>query len=204
MQRTLGEQAYALGRVLPGQRAGSQLWNEDITNHPKQTMGMVECGIYPNMLKSKDSKSFILLHVDDLLVTGHVDKAEKELIPALKGACKILYSVMKQMGDEHTFLKRRHVLVSDELMLIKPHHKHVAQLKEILAIHPMAFPKKTPSHPAIDSEDTTLALNDADMWKYRSAVGILLYLAADLPHCQQCIRFMATKMTSATQHCCKC
>ena len=35
------EQPYALGRVLPGQRAGSQLWNEDITNHLKQTLDMI-------------------------------------------------------------------------------------------------------------------------------------------------------------------
>ena len=41
------------------------------------------------------------------------------------------------------------------------------------------------------------------MGKFRSAVvvGILLYLAADLPHCQHAICFLATKMTSATQHC---
>ena len=35
------EQPYALGRVLPGQRAGSQLWNEDIANHLKQTLDMI-------------------------------------------------------------------------------------------------------------------------------------------------------------------
>ena len=33
------EQAYALGRVLPGQRAGSLLWNEDITNHFQRNTG---------------------------------------------------------------------------------------------------------------------------------------------------------------------
>ena len=37
------EQPFALGRVLAGQRAGSQLWNEDMTNHLKQTLDMVEC-----------------------------------------------------------------------------------------------------------------------------------------------------------------
>ena len=105
------------------------------------------------------------------------------------------------MGEELTFLKRHCVLVNDELMLIKPHHKHVAQLKEILGAHPKKYSKKTPSRPAIDNEDASLALNEADMSKYRSAVGIRLYLAADLPHCQHCIRFLATKMTSATQHC---
>ena len=99
------EQPYALGRVLPGQRAGSQLWNEDITNHLKQTLDMVECQIYPSM-SSKDNELFILLHVDDLLVTGHADKVQKQLIPALQSAYKISYSMMKEMGDELTFLKR--------------------------------------------------------------------------------------------------
>ena len=187
------EQPYALGRVLPGQRAGSQLWNEDITNHLKQTLDMVDCEIYPSMLKTKD--------VDDVLVTGHADKVQKQLLPALQSAYKISYSIMKEMGDELTFLKRRHILVNDRLMLIKSHHKHVAQLKEIVDIHPKAYPKKTPAHPAIDNEDTTSKLKEADLIQIRSAVGILLYLAADLPHCQHCIRFLATKMTSATQHC---
>ncbi len=118
------------------------------------------------MLKTKDNKLFILLHVDDLLVTGHVDKVEKELIPALKGAYKVSHSTMKVMGDELIFLKRRHVLVIDELMLIKPHRKHVAQLKEIMAIHPKAFPKETPTHPAIDNADTTTALSEEDLTKY--------------------------------------
>ena len=162
---------------------------------------MVECEIYPGMLRTKDNKLFILLHVDDLLVTGHADKVQKQLILALHSAYKISYSIMKEMGNELTFLKRWHVLVNDRLMLIKSHHKHVAQLKEIMDIHPKAYPKKTPAHPAIDNEDITSKLKEADLTKFRSAVGILLYLAADLPHCQHCIRFLATKMTSATQHC---
>ena len=84
------EQPYALGRVLTGQRAGSQLWNEGITNHLKQTLDMIECEIYPSMLKTKDNKLFILPHVDDLLVvTGHADKVQKQLIPALQSAYKI-------------------------------------------------------------------------------------------------------------------
>ena len=65
------QQAYALGRVLPGERAGSLFWNEDITNHLKETLDMVECTIYPSMLKNKDNKLFILLHVADFLVTEH-------------------------------------------------------------------------------------------------------------------------------------
>ena len=38
-------------------------------------------------------------------------------------------------------------------MLIKPHHKHIAQLKEIVAVHAKACSKKTPSLPAVDDEE---------------------------------------------------
>ena len=162
---------------------------------------MVECTIFPSMLKTKDNELFILLHGDDFLVTGHVDMVEKRLIPASKSVYKISYSITRQMGEELTFLKRRHVLPSDELMLIKPYHKHIAQLEAIVAVRPKAYPKKTPSHPAIDDDDNSALLDDSEMSKYRSAAGILLFLAADLPHCQRCIRFLATKRTSAIQHC---
>ena len=66
-------------------------------------------------------------------------------------------------------------------MLIKSHHKHVVQRKEILGIHPKAYPQKTPAHPAIDNEDDSENLNeaDSDMGKFRSAVGILLYFVAE-------------------------
>ena len=60
----------------------------------QEAMDMVECSIYPSMLKTKDNKLFILLHVDDLLVTGHCDKVEKELMPALKSTYKISFSLM--------------------------------------------------------------------------------------------------------------
>lgn len=43
-------------------------------------------------------------------------------------------------------------------------------------------------------------LIDIEISKYRH-VGILLYLAADLPNCQYCMRFLLIKMTAATQHC---
>lgn len=77
------EQADALGRVLPGQRAGSLLWNEDITNHLEETLDMEECTFYPSMVKTKDNKLFSLLHVDDFLVTGYVDMGDYHLIPIL-------------------------------------------------------------------------------------------------------------------------
>ena len=68
--------AYSLGRVLPGQRTGSMLWHESLTQHLKDAIGLVECECYPSMLKSKCGQCFILLHVDDLFVTGSKQRRE--------------------------------------------------------------------------------------------------------------------------------
>ena len=122
-------------------------------------------------------------------MTGYCDKVEKELIPALKNAYQISFSLTRQMGDELTFLKRRHVLVSEELMLIKSHHNNVAQLKGILGIHPKAYPKKTPAHPAMDNEGNSENLNEADMGKFRSAAGRLGKLSCGLASMSACYSF---------------
>ena len=38
---------------------------------------MEECTFHPSLLKTTDNKAFSLLHVDDFLVTGHVDMVKK-------------------------------------------------------------------------------------------------------------------------------
>ena len=47
---------YQLGRVLPGQRTGSQLWYEAITNLLCSELDMVQCPEWPNLLRSSDMK----------------------------------------------------------------------------------------------------------------------------------------------------
>ena len=55
-------------------------------------------------------------------------------------------------------------------------------------------PKKVPGHPLIDEVDNSATLDAAESSVFRSCVGKLLYLAADLPHCQHAIRYLSTGM----------
>ena len=192
--------AYALGRVLPGQRSGSMLWHESLTQHLKDAIGLVECECYPSMLKSPCGQCFILLHVDDLFVTGSKQYVNEVLTPCLQSKYSIAVDSVESPGDEVSFLKRSHVLLEGGKMLIQSHHKHFSQMKELMGIGKKYFAKKTPSHPKIDDFDETPALADSDASKYRSAVGTLLYLAPDHPQCQHAIRFLATQMSKPTEH----
>ena len=63
-----GDREFALGRVLPGQRSGSQMWYDSLTSFLHTELEIISCTAYPSLLKSADPNNFcvILLHVDDM------------------------------------------------------------------------------------------------------------------------------------------
>ena len=123
-----------------------------------------------------DNASFFFTF-DDLFVTGSKQYVNEVLIPCLKAKYSVAVDSVENPGDEVSLLKCSHVLLEGGKMLIRSHHKHFSQLKELLGVSKKDFAKKTPSHPRIDDIDETPALADSDASKYRSAVGTLLYLA---------------------------
>lgn len=190
---------YALGKVLPGQRAGSQWWYESITSLLCQELDMTQCGCYPNLLGTKDGACTILLHVDDMLVCAKDSFIDNRLIPMLEKHHKISSAFIRNVGDEMAFLKRSHRLVSENKMVISSHPRHVEQLLKLMGAKPTSRPKRVPGQPLMDEEDNTEELNNQEASQYRSCVGILLYLANDLPHCQHCIRHLSAGMSKPTK-----
>ena len=59
--------------------------------------------------------------------------------------------------------------------------------------------KKTPAHSDIEREDTTEDLSGDVATVFRTCVGILMYLANDVPHCQYVIRHLSTYSSKPTQ-----
>ena len=189
---------YQLGCVLPGQRTGSQLWYEAITSLLRREADMVQCPESPNLLRSSDFSCYILLHVDDMLICGKSDFIDNKLVPMLKKHHKVSSSFLREEGDEISFLKRTHRLIKDGMLTISTHHKHIEQLMQITGVKPTSRPKKVPGHPLLDETDDTEPLSADEASQYRSCVGILLYLATDLPHCQHTIRWLSTGMATPT------
>lgn len=65
-------------------------------------------------------------------------------MPALKAHYKISSDVMSEEGDELTFLKRRHVLLSPNELAIQSHPKHLEKLFELLKIGRGLRPNSAP------------------------------------------------------------
>ena len=96
--------SFALGRVLPGQRDGSWLWYKAITNYLKTTLDLEDHAPYPCVLKSKDNRCIVMIHVDDLLVAGRKSFVLGKFAAELRKAYDISMQVMEKPGDEITFL----------------------------------------------------------------------------------------------------
>jgi len=190
--------SYGLGKVLPGQRDGSLLWHQDLTNLLKQQLSMSAHAPYPCVLKTADNTCFVLIHVDDILVVGQRDYVLNQFVPCLENKYEISTRVIAKPGDELHFLKRRMTLLSDSRLLIQTHHKHVQQMCDVLGLNKALQRKKSPGHAEMDQCDLSGEISPEEAKAFRTCAGVLLYLAADLPHCQHVVRHLATYSTQPT------
>ena len=192
-----GSQLFALGRVLPGQRDGSQLWFDSVTSFLKQELQAESCQGYPSLLRS--AECFILLHVDDMLIVLESAYFEHKLVPVLETRYKVSVQSIQNPGDSVEFLKRAHVLIEEDTILVHQNPKHLLKLCEVVGVPENAKPKKVPCHESVNEVDTTEELSQAYCSRYRSAIGILMYLSSDLVECAYCIRALAQQMAKPTQ-----
>ena len=192
-------EGFSLGRVLPGQRDGSLMWYKDLTAVLKDDLGMIEHGPYPCILKTPDSSCFVLIHVDDVLVVGRRSFVLDKMLGCLQKKYEVSTQVVEKPGDELSFLKRKMVLDHDGRILLEIHHKHVLQMCSVLGLNKKLQNKKTPGHSDMDMDDETEALSPEAATAFRTCVGILLYLAPDLPHCQHVVRHLSTYSSQPTQ-----
>ena len=107
--------------------------------------------------------------------------------------------MIERLGDELSFLKRTHVLHADGRMTIQTHHKHVSQMRSLLKLNGKMQSKKSPGLADMDKEDTSKELNVFAGTTFRTCVGILMYLASDLPHCQHVVRHLSTYSSRPTE-----
>ena len=153
----------------------------------------------PAFSKSKNGDCFVMVHVDDLLIVGSRDVVMKELVPSLQSKYAISIELMSKPGDEITFLKRTHELVEDGKMVIRVHRKHLDQPCKLLRLSKRLHCKKTPGHSEMEIPDRSTELGHQDASIYRTCVGILLYLSADLLQCQYVIRYLPTSSSKPTE-----
>ena len=100
------------------------MWHESFSKFLQTELTIHECEPYPCLLKSPQTECALLLHVDDVLFLVKHDYLRNVLEPTLRKKYKISLEVLEKAGDELTFLKRRHILLSEHELGIQSQPKN--------------------------------------------------------------------------------
>ncbi|CAE7780604.1 RE1 [Symbiodinium sp. CCMP2592] len=194
-----GERLYfKLLRLLPGQREGSQTWFYQFTDASKVGSRIELMQEVPSLFRfqPEDGRGGGLVHVDDLLGTGPASVI-KCMTDHLARDYKVTVNLISVPGQEVHFLKKRHYLLSSTELLIEVSPKHLEKLKSLCG-HPEHRKSPLPSGRLPTEQEDDAPLSQDQAFRFRSAVGVLLYLQSDLPHAVRSIRHLSGFMSSPT------
>ena len=111
------------------------------------------------------------------------------MVENLEREFKITAEWIDQVGDSCWFLKKCFILVTPSLMAIQIHPKHLTKLQELFG---PVRDRKTCLPASLPSDDRgDVPANPSQASKYHTAIGILQYVSADLPHAQYGIRHLS-------------
>ena len=192
-------------KCVPGQRDGAVIWFDSFTGYLESRTKASSCGEIPAFYRIQDIDGtpgfmVLLIHVDDVLYAGskqHCDAFERIVQEQYDVSIERLHEV----GDQITFLKRQHILWHDNVLLLQPPLKHFSKLIEIvgcdIAVH---RPRKTPLPVGkLPTEVDHTLLEEPQASAYRSGVGLLLYLSADVIEAQYGIRVLSQFMSAPSK-----
>eukprot|EP00435_Cladocopium_sp_Y103_P067096 s56_g29.t1 len=168
------------------------LWPRATTGVLKPDLQMSERVPHPYILQTPDCRCIVLIPVDDILVVGRRSFVVNKLVKCLEKSYEVSTQVLQKHGDQLNFLKGTMALQHDGRLTIQTHHKHMRRLCELLKLNPQLQNKKIPGHSDMDQMDGTPDLDPKQAQTFRTCVGVLLSLAADLPRCQHVVRQLAT------------
>ena len=187
-------QHFRVEKFLPGQRDGTVRWHEAFTEFLDDKLGLEPYVPCPALFRLKQVDVSGFLHVDDLFSEGARPGLET-MVSCVKEKYKCTVSWLCAHGDEVGFLKRSYKLVRDDLLIIQPHPRHVERLVEMFGLGRSA-PKASPMPTTVTFDDVELDSERSTL--FRTAVGILLYLQADVVEAQFGIRWLAQHMSRPT------
>ena len=192
---TLHGTEYVVLRNLPGQRLGAKAWYWFFRNFATDSMQFEWCDVQPCLAKC--GRNVFMLHVDDLLFTGSRKFWNETFLPLMQQKFSVSYNVLGEVGSTVSFLKRRLVMMDDGVMLVPG--TAASKVVECFEKHfGHARVQKVPTDASLQQEDHSQFLSAEDSKKFRSVIGLLLYLARDRADLMFGVKELASAMSKPT------
>jgi hypothetical protein len=143
-----------------------------------------------------ETKVKLVVHVDDMIIGG-----PKEAVRAFLKQLKehLLFKEQPVLAADHhlTFLGRQITQVSDRVLQVTPNLTIMDRLKEIFSLQETSNPVPTPTIATWKRGEGTLLDSDLHS-QFRTAIGIMQYVAGDRPDMLYAIRSLARCLSSPT------
>ena len=148
-----------LGRVLPGQLWGAQAWWVQLQGD-LQDINMEGLLEVPTLMRSFEGRQAMQVHVDDMLITGNVDRTDQVLQPIRKKYVVKVSGPFNKPGDEWEFLKRRFTIEEDGSITVRPAARFYIDIYDLL---------ERPRHrstPGPGAGDSLFQVDDSEVLNY--------------------------------------
>jgi hypothetical protein len=176
-----GEVIWRVERSLYGRRNSPRSWQDhlcDLLAGFGFKRGRSDGSVFYN----GSSDVTLVVHVDDIAVGGPSQEVDG-LLEALSK--QLLLKTCPALSPENplTFLGRRVTQDPDGTIRVQPSHNLFEKLGRLLGLSPNTNGKSCPMSSSYRPEEGN-SLSPEDHGKYRSLVGLVLYLAGDRPDIQ--------------------
>lgn len=163
-----------LDKSLYGLKQAPRMWNERVTTHFEEKIGLISTDDDPCIYYNKDKSIMLSLFVDDGLIAGEDEDEIYRLLGEISKEFQITYS--KKAQDKLTYLGMEIKIDQDGIFVNQPRYTEKILRKMKLE---QSNPVSTPIEPGMVNKkadfknDEPLPANN----NYREAIGSLLYLA---------------------------
>ena len=163
-----GSGMYVFMKCIPGQRDGSQRWFDYYVKFLRDNLKLEGCKVNPSIMKFEQGP--MIMHVDDSLILAPLSWLRMTLIPLIKSRFEVSVELAWKVGDEFSFLKRKHLILEDSIVVSMP-AQYIHSMAKVLDVKPSSR-ATTPYCAELLNVDTSSPLGTEDTTKFRSAVGI--------------------------------
>jgi hypothetical protein len=186
---------WMLKKQLYGRRKAAQKFVDTVAAIMVK-LRFSRCEIMPCYFFNEHRDVSCEIHMDDFYATGPQEQVD-EFLEELKAEMSIKVSGPFGVGDRYRHLKRDRI-ITDEGIIVKAADEHYVKLAKLLNLE-RGKTKSNPTTGKLLVEDTSKELEGSHKTLFRSATGILLYMAVDRPDCQYAIKLLAQKMAKPTE-----
>eukprot|EP00434_Breviolum_minutum_P036168 symbB.v1.2.032038.t1/scaffold3793.1/size50245/2 len=185
---------WKLKKEWYGRRVAGTRWVEFIAEIVVGE-GFQRCSVAPWFFHHPGKRIAMEIHMDDMYGCGPRGEIE-EFLKAVHKKVK-MKSQVHDKDSTWTHLKRKRVLNKNGDMFIQADEKHLEAVMELLMIKGCKE-AQTPGCSGGTTSQRTDKLSEMDARKFRTATGILMYMAPDRPDCQQAIRNLTKSLKEPT------